>query len=393
MFHSVSLIADVLISLQQHGNDQYMGWQMEFRCNTFNIVDELQHKASIMEAGLAKWKDEVKAMRKEFYQLNYFTTQQLLQLRKELGGFKNPDMCDSVKPQVMALLQCISHDITSDTVIKQVHIATSILKEQSVAEKQCSQERMVSVATGIIDLTSQDMSNTTEPSISSKISLATSGPQPTLREDELTDTQRSIMYNVKHSLGIPSKLVMLAFERCAKPDIEEEVEEWCNKHLEDFNFTNSDADSDLSDEILSINEDISYVEEELEGPNSQVQQTEAHVLLTPDKVRYNIPRMRVVKRRPVDENHEVVKDLLLAGYELQECIEAASLYPDDSEQAMLYLDSNGDGEAHKGMFHKVLSLSNTYVPPQLLEDKPTYTDPYYESYNRQDSKDSNMSVR
>ena len=118
MFHSVSLIADVLINLQQHGNDQYMGWQMKFQCNTHNIVDELQNMASKMEKDLTEWKDEVKKMRGQFYQLNYFTTQQLLQLRKELGKFKDPNKHSNVRPQVMALLQCISRDITSDMVTR-----------------------------------------------------------------------------------------------------------------------------------------------------------------------------------------------------------------------------------------------------------------------------------
>ena len=398
MFHSVSLIADVLISLQQHGNDQYMGWQMKFQCNTHNIVHELQNMASKMEKDLTEWKDEVKGMRKEFYQLNYFTTQQLLQLRKELGRFKNPNVRGSVKPQVVALLQCISHDITSDIVIEQVHIATAILKEQSMAEKQYSQEKVIPVATGIADIITQDMSNTAEPILSEhvpKLSLATSGPQPTLREDELTDKQRSIVDNLKESAGFHRKLVMFAFERCAKPDMEEEVEAWCNEHEDEFDFTDSDAVTSSSDELSSLNENISYMEEEFEGPDVQIQQKEANVL--PDIVEHKIPigpKVRVVERKPIDENHEVVKDLLLAGYELQECIEAANMYPDDSEQAMLYLESSGHdyGEAHEGMFHKAISLSSTYVTPQPLGnlayegmvEHPIYNDPY----DRQDSKDS-----
>ena len=380
MFHSVSLIAEVLINLQQHGNDQYMGWQMKFQCNTHNIVDELQNMASKMEKDLTKWKDEVKDMRKDFYQLNYFTTQQLLQLRKELGRFKNPDVHVSVNPQVMALLQCISHDITSDTVIEQVHIATAILKEQSMAEKQYSQERVIPVATGIIDLTSPDISNTTEPSISSKISLATSGPQPTLREDKFTDKQRSIMNNLKESAGFHHKLVMFAFERCTKPDIEEEIEQWCNEHQDEFDLAASDTDVSKSEDS-----DIVYIGDDFERPYLQRQAEEMHVSseVNPE-VQHKMPRVEIVECRAIDKNHEVVKDLLLAGYELEECMEAASLYPHDSEQAMLYLEqSNADGEAHEGMFNQVLACDDNSME---LDEQSNLIDV-------QDSKDFNVSVR
>lgn len=116
-------IGDVLLSLQRHGNDQYMDWQMKCQCRTPDIVDQLQTMASGMETDLGKWKDEVQDTRGKFYQLNYFTTQQLLQLRRELGRFKDPSNRGTIKPQVMALLQSISRDITSDVVIGHLEAA------------------------------------------------------------------------------------------------------------------------------------------------------------------------------------------------------------------------------------------------------------------------------
>ena len=122
-------IAEVLISLQQVGNVKYIGWKMEFYCHE-NLVEDLQESAKKMEEELEKWKEEVKNARNEFYELNNYTTRQLLVLRSELGKLKVPVPVSYQRAQVMALLQSISCDITPNDVETVVERRKTIDREK-----------------------------------------------------------------------------------------------------------------------------------------------------------------------------------------------------------------------------------------------------------------------
>ena len=125
----VRRIADALMALQQYGSGDYIGWEMSFPCALPNVVEELQKVASKMEDDLEKWKQEIQEKRDEFYELNYYTTQQLLLLREELGRLKEPGE-DQVKPHAMALLQSISREVSADAMKRYVQEVTTILEQQ-----------------------------------------------------------------------------------------------------------------------------------------------------------------------------------------------------------------------------------------------------------------------
>ena len=93
---------------------------MDFYCKT-NLVKDLQMEAKKMEDELERWKDEVASARKTFYELNYYTTRQILVLRNELGKLKtsSPSTLSSQHGQVMALLKSISHELIP-AVLKEV---------------------------------------------------------------------------------------------------------------------------------------------------------------------------------------------------------------------------------------------------------------------------------
>ena len=96
-----------------------------------NIVNSLQVQASVMEKDLDDWKRELSLHRDHFYELNYFTTPQLLSLREELGQFKGTEIsAKPVKQEVMTLLQCISRQLSSDSVKDGVQTVNGILAEQ-----------------------------------------------------------------------------------------------------------------------------------------------------------------------------------------------------------------------------------------------------------------------
>lgn len=83
------------------------------------MFDRLQQQAKEMEEELRIWEDEVQKARKEYYELNYYTTMQLLTLRKELGKLKTSGQ-SHVNPHVLTLLQSISTEISPPCVCKVV---------------------------------------------------------------------------------------------------------------------------------------------------------------------------------------------------------------------------------------------------------------------------------
>ena len=97
---------------------KYTKWILTFNC-TVDMVDTLQQQAKHMEEELQMWEDEVQQARKEYYELNYYTTMQLLTLRKELGKLKTLRQ-PHVNPHVLALLQSISTEISPPCVCKVV---------------------------------------------------------------------------------------------------------------------------------------------------------------------------------------------------------------------------------------------------------------------------------
>ena len=104
---------------------------MEFQCQP-HLVQTLQERAREMEEDLEKWKNNVKDARNEFYELNYFTTRQLLVLSSELGKLRRDGSGHRLQAQVMALLQSISPDVSSSDVEQAV---TSSDVKQAVATK------------------------------------------------------------------------------------------------------------------------------------------------------------------------------------------------------------------------------------------------------------------
>ena len=112
---------------------KYTRWLLSFHC-AVDMVDTLQQLAKKMEEELQMWEDEVRRARKEFYELNYFTTLQLLTLRQELGKLKTseqPCMYTHINPCVLNLLESISTEITSPCVCE---VVMSITAEQQRGE-------------------------------------------------------------------------------------------------------------------------------------------------------------------------------------------------------------------------------------------------------------------
>ena len=399
---------------------------MRFPCAIDNVVEVLKCRASEMEKDLEDWKNDLSHYRDQFYELNYFTTPQLLSLREELGQFKTShNSTKPVKSDVLSLLQCLSREITSNLVKEEVQVVSAILQEQELAltdfDKQtishssCRQEAIIPV-----NLTTQNMSHNiftpvteiyNETSSDNKISSTTfgvledimdtekvpSGPQPQLNEDDLTDKQKTTLANLKESCGFSRKLILLGLERCAKPDIEEAIEAWCNENQRNFNFSDSDVDSETKTDPYSIPSDDEQLQSEDEkedvvinlssedekeimaiDESSIIDLIEPSMKIEPyvkPHPKSLLPKVTIRERAPIDENHPIVKELMETGFSLEECKTAAELYPDNTQKAMKFIME--DSEEFSELFPR--STSHDFI----VEDRAMALEE--ERYDRQQS--------
>ena len=218
---------------------KYNGWVLSFRC-AGDMVDELQQQAKDMEKELQTWEDEVRQARKEYYELNYYTTLQLLTLRQELGRLKTseqPRAHSQINPQVLALLESISTEITSPYVWDVVKSVTSVQQRGEVnvfaAQQHTSAEmfapstagptfQMVSSVQPVQPSLADDILASADMQASASASRARL-QQPKLTHDQLTERQREIFDNFMNC-DYPERLILVALEKFGED--QHEAENW-----------------------------------------------------------------------------------------------------------------------------------------------------------------------
>ena len=397
----------MLIELQQHGQDEYIGWEMKVCCRADDIVNRLGEQAKIMEEDLKDWKSAIRQQRNNFYHLNYFTTHQLLSLREELGCFK--EMTNKhIKPEIMALLLSVSRGITTQIVEDWLFDIKHIIGEETTLD-QSSEECEKSIRDNLTHKAElkHSLSHSNKPSIkktsgaSKNIMILNSDiPDPLITIEDLTDNQKTILSNVKNNYSFRTKLVLLAFDRCAEADNEEVVEEWCNERLVDFPYPDSDEETAST---------ISYDDEDDDDRDSITSNAtidrEVPLVLSkitePDSKQKINAKIRIRNYVAIDEDHPTVIDLMQAGFDLEQSIKAASKYPNDPSAAIDYLDDSNIEEGDtlfqssgtvEELFGESSSSSMTVVEPVVHSDGfglekesvPVFT-------QRQDSSMSNTS--
>jgi hypothetical protein len=233
----VTRIAEVLLALRQAGNVAYSGHVVVVNCARCitsqeekeqelqkqlakqHIVD-LSALAKEMEGALEDWENEVKESRRQFYALNYYTTRQLLKIRKELSLFRqNPHR--QISPEVLVLLQSISPAVTSEDV-------QSTLMESEIPP----------------GATESDLKSLPPPPPSSS-SSGIEKLQAT--EQTLTDAQKAILTNLTEYQDYSRSLVLKAFEKCGEKANDYDIQHWCGKYEIEYRDESS-SESDCSDE-------------------------------------------------------------------------------------------------------------------------------------------------
>ena len=246
--------------LQQVGNVQYIGWRMEFSCRE-DFVNDLQHQAKKMEDELEEWNRKVADTRKKYYELNYYTTRQLLVLRSELGQLKSSRTRYKLpqQGQVITLLSSISMEITPEVVERVVcDVSSQLMQVKETAknkatETKCREPVLGEVATLTSSLYAQSQDRATSAASVQSLSLS------------LNEIQTKSFTNLTQKYGIDEKEALEAIQRFPNYD---DIETWLKTEyyaqstddIEENNIDDEDiqSESDESeDELLKIDQECS----------------------------------------------------------------------------------------------------------------------------------------
>ncbi|XP_022801884.1 E3 ubiquitin-protein ligase rnf213-alpha-like, partial [Stylophora pistillata] len=115
----VMRLAIAYINLYESGFVHRMDWNREFHCeNDFvegkSIAKDLEDESKSMETCYSNWKKMVSDAREEFRELNFFTTQQLMTLRKEIATVCHSSGLAVNNVQVLTLLESVRPNCTNE---------------------------------------------------------------------------------------------------------------------------------------------------------------------------------------------------------------------------------------------------------------------------------------
>ena len=129
-------LATAYIDLFESGYIHRMNWSQEYHCSKDqvegeSIKKELDNERSVMEKCYKNWKKKVSDARKEYRELNFFTTQQLMTLRKEIATVCHSNDLAMSNIQVLSLLESVRPSLTSEqlkSAIERAFKATKLLE-------------------------------------------------------------------------------------------------------------------------------------------------------------------------------------------------------------------------------------------------------------------------
>ena len=251
VFHGIYRVAEALIALQRVGNVLYLGWKMEVTCEPDN-VEALAAQARIMEDELQDWENEVKEIRAEYCELNYFTTLQLVTLRRDLGDLKSDRAnVSAVSPQVLSLLQSVSIDISPQTVVRAVREVAALSlqsRHKSISSRSAvvhSQSHDASLSSNQIKAEHQDAEGTKTSKTEKKAKY--SSHKSKLMIKKLSDEKQEILMHVVDHFGFPQLLVLKAFEECKGEVNRYDIQNWCMENAEKYQFHDENSDDEATD--------------------------------------------------------------------------------------------------------------------------------------------------
>lgn len=183
-----------------------------------------------MEDELEEWKRAVEESRDQFYQLNYYTTLQLLMLREELGKLRNGHHECSIDPGPMTLLMSISLNVTPPAVIRAV-------------------SRGLSRTHDTMDVSAEGQGDTTRAASPNSHIDSDSAIAAQLN---LSKEERAIYAHMVEYYGFMPKLVLKALQMYGNDQYD--VENWCTEHQEDPEYCEDKHSDNVEDDSKATTE-------------------------------------------------------------------------------------------------------------------------------------------
>ena len=192
----IEQVAELLIKLQEAGYVDYTHFHLECRCSQYK-KGEFDKMILEMKEALANWQRSVQSHRKKYPHLNYFTSQQLLNLQQEFGKLKkNPNYIASTKLKQLLLSITPQPDQSTITVA-----LTNAMKE---------------VATNCMSYGTKDQGHISTLSVASYLDPSTFNEQQKEIYDTLTEIDQ---YKVV--------VVLSAFSELGVDANEDSLRGWC----------------------------------------------------------------------------------------------------------------------------------------------------------------------
>ena len=231
---------------------------MGFFCQPL-LVGTLQYQAKIMEDELERWNNEVAEARENFYELNYFTTRQILILRRELGRLKcGQPLRPKLQPQVIALLKSVSSAITPSALT--THLVQNLPRQYLTVNKdrKVMSERAEQPVKAI----------SLPPCIPRSPPAVTTKPVveglPKISREDLTDVQKQYVTEVIETYGYSEMTALKAIEAVGDGDLND-IENWLSENGDEweklFQEAHMTIDNSMTDKDLLVESDAKEEEE------------------------------------------------------------------------------------------------------------------------------------
>ena len=113
------------MNLCEIGDVSHLDWKEEYKCKSSmgkRIIEDIQSKSNEFEQRYNTCKERINSLRMKYHELNFFTIQQLLFLRKELAGLKQSSTVETLNLQAYTLLEkvlpCLHRALLRDALLE-----------------------------------------------------------------------------------------------------------------------------------------------------------------------------------------------------------------------------------------------------------------------------------
>ena len=227
----------LLIKLQKAGFVDYTHFRLECGCSQYKKA-EFDKRILKMETDLNNWEKSVQNHRRKYPHLNYYISQQLLDLQQELGKLKN-DPKSNMSVKLKQLLLSVTTQPDQATVINAI---------ENVAKKLSTDP-------------SSSLSPPAGTSSKEKASINTLAAR--LDPTKFIDEQKQIYNTLTEEEGYKAIIVLKAFMECGQDADEDTLRDWCtdneSKYKDEEDIVFSDPSTDIDEE--DVTEDDPLVQE------------------------------------------------------------------------------------------------------------------------------------